>query len=141
MFNVGLFARTKKSAVLQLTSRTMPRNIYDEYGGWSEVSFSLAANGQASGTGAGNYPNQWLTPITAGVGAGYEVKFARLNPALTNVQLVPGTFGSWLSLSSSRALYTNIPCDLYGGPQETIYVEIRAVGSTTVLASANITFR
>ena len=135
MFNIGLFTRPKKSAVLKLTSRTMPRNVYDEYGGWSEISFSLGSNGNAY------YPGEWLTPIAAGVGAGYEVRFTRLNPALTNVQLGSGSFGSWLSLSSSRSIYTYSPCDLYGDPQETIFVEIRAVGTATILASANISFQ
>ena len=141
MFNVGLFGKSKPANVVSLTSRTMPRNMYDEYGGWADVVFYLQANGQASGTGAGNYANQWLTPVAAGVGSGYEVKFTRLNPAYTNVALSGGSFGSWLSLSSYRGIYTIVPCDLYGGPQETIGVEIRAVGNATILATANITFQ
>ena len=146
MFNVGIFGKSKPANVVYLTSRTMPLNYYDDYNSrWNETLYSLGPNGQANGGttyNVGDYPNQWLTPITAGVGAGYEVRFTRLTGlSYGNVYLSGGSFGSWLSMSSSKTLYTMAPITIEGDPEETIRVEIRAVGNATILATADITFQ
>ena len=146
MFNIGLLGKNKRPNVVYLTSRTMPLNYYDDYNSrWNEVIYSLGSDGRAGGGttyNGGDYPGEWLTPVAAGVGAGYEVRFTRLTGlSYGNVYLNGGSFGSWLSMSSGKVLYTMAPITIEGDPAETIRIEIRAVGNATILASADITFQ
>ena len=116
-------------------------NNYDYYNDrWSDVTFYLDANGQASGTD-GYYANQWLTPVAAGVGAGYEVRFTAVNSTAGWVGLHGGSYGTWLPLNTPKYLYTLSPITIGGDPPGVILVEIRAIGGSTILASANITFQ
>lgn len=72
----------------------------------------------------------WVTPKSAA--ANYECKATLVSGSLTS-----GTTGSWLALTTSRAW--SVSQSTTGTKTATISVEIRKVGTTTVLDTATIT--
>lgn len=74
----------------------------------------------------------WVTPSTVAVAANYEV-FA----TLVGGTLSTGTTGSWLALSTTRTWSRTR--SVSGVSEGQIWIDIRLVGTTTVLDSAIIT--
>lgn len=109
-------------------------SIFDFTGGGraATTGYRLTSGGQAEGLTNTTWSNfeQWCTPTSAA--SNYEVL-----ATVTIGSLSSGTAGSWLPLSSTQtwtrtaSIGTNEVCEFT--------VQIRKVGTTTVLASATIT--
>lgn len=97
--------------------------------GSASVSYTLNANGNVS-TGGDGVIGQWIVP-QVGMGS-YEAR-ATLNSG----SVTSGTTGSYLALSSTRAW--SILRSSVGTTSAGLTIEIRLIGSATVLATATVT--
>ena len=129
----GLGFINAATAKIQLSS---PVYVTSAWAGFSQASavYQLNSNGYVY---TGNYTTtqtfvqqeQWCTPASAA--SGYEV-FATLNTGT----LSSGTTGSWVPLSGTQSWRVTVP---FNTAQTTnIAVQIRKVGTTTVLASSSV---
>ncbi len=103
--------------------------------GTAEAGFEITNAGLTNGINS--FASYALTPwVTPGsVAASYEVYATLLAGSLTS-----GTTGSWLSLGTTRAWQLD---NTYAGPDvsvatASINVQIRAIGTTTILATGNV---
>jgi hypothetical protein len=94
--------------------------------------YQLASTGDINRTVNTNTTDigDWITPKSAA--SGYEVFATLVSGTLTS-----GTTGSWLALSSSRSW--NVNRSTFGTSTAVVGLQIRKVGTTTVLDSATIT--
>lgn len=95
--------------------------------------YGLDATGTAYKGVNGNttFFSNWISPTS--VASNYEVY-----ATLSSGSLSTGTTGSWLALSSSRTWGVNRSA--YGQSDAVIVLQIRKIGTTTVLDTATITF-
>lgn len=109
-------------------------SVYDLSSGGASATYELNLNGIAydkTNSGGTVTIGNWATPTS--VAANYEV-YATLVSGVLSV----GTTGSWLALSSTRSWSRNRSA-LSGISIAQITVDIRLIGTTTVLDSATIT--
>lgn len=143
MFNAGIIASGgQPSAIVKLTSRTMPMNVWDNGSGrYSEVLVAFGPTGELSLTGVGYVTDEWLLPRGAGAGAAYQIRFTRSNAGADAIVNSNAVFNAWQSISTWRYLYTQAPAYEGYGTNGTLLVEIRDAATQTIRASAIFTFQ
>jgi hypothetical protein len=119
------------NTVISITDQTIYGFATSSAGAW----YFLLANGQVQGSTDFNGINpffieNWVTPTSQA--ANYEALVTILTGSLTG-----GTTGSWVALSSNRSWYVNQTGN--GQKTCTFTVQIRRVGTGTVLDTATIT--
>ena len=102
--------------------------------GTATTSFSLDSTGISyrSANGDVTFLPNWISPTS--VASDYEV-YATLS---SGAALSSGTTGSWLPLSASRTWSLNRSA--LGLSTSVIVIQIRKIGTTTILGTATITF-
>jgi hypothetical protein len=124
------------NVTIVLTSQTGLNSIVDSVGsGTATASYQIASNGKVFKTIGVTTTEieQWCTPTSAA--GNYEV-FATLNSS-TGSGLSSGTTGSWLALTSNRTwTVTESTSGNLSGAE--LGMQIRKIGTTTVLATATI---
>ena len=123
--------RGKSAETISISDQNVYGFALSSAGAW----YFLLANGQVQGSTDFNGINpyfieNWVTPTSQA--ANYEALVTIVTGSLTG-----GTTGSWVALNSNRSWYVN----QIGNGQKacTFTVQIRRVGTSTVLDTATIT--